>query len=240
MLGMIDVAAGRATGHSSFLARHEAPPCACCMGWRDSCRQYGRHHEYACLIDCSCTFFKTEACSIAACPSPPPPSLPFSRTHHPSLLPSLPLLPPPPQTDFIPEFKLILVGDGGVGKTTFVRRHLTGEFEKRYVATLGVEVHPLLFHTNRGQIKFNVWDTAGQEKFGGLRDGYYIQGQCAIIMFDVTSRITYKNVPNWHRDLTRVCENIPIVLCGNKVEIKVRLSRNRGWMGGCLFCLLIP
>ena len=117
---------------------------------------------------------------------------------------------------------MILVGDGGVGKTTFVKRHLTGEFEKKYVATLGVEVHPLPFYTNRGPIKFNVWDTAGQEKFGGLRDGYYIQGQCAIIMFDVTSRITYKNVPNWHRDLTRVCENIPIVLVGNKVEIKDR------------------
>lgn len=41
-------------------------------------------------------------------------------------------------------------------------------------------------------------------------------------MFDVTSRVTYKNVPNWHRDLVRVCENIPIVLCGNKVDIKDR------------------
>ncbi len=67
------------------------------------------------------------------------------------------------QAQETPEFKLILVGDGGVGKTTFVKRHLTGEFEKKYVATLGVEVHPLLFHTNRGPIKFNVWDTAGQE-----------------------------------------------------------------------------
>jgi len=119
-------------------------------------------------------------------------------------------------------FKLVLVGDGGVGKTTFVKRHMTGEFEKKYVATLGVEVHPLAFTTNRGPITFNVWDTAGQEKFGGLRDGYYIQGQCAIIMFDVTSRITYKNVPTWHKDLVRVCENIPIVLCGNKVDIKDR------------------
>lgn len=119
-------------------------------------------------------------------------------------------------------FKLVLVGDGGVGKTTFVKRHLTGEFEKKYVATLGVEVHPLGFTTNRGPITFNVWDTAGQEKFGGLRDGYYIQGNCAIIMFDVTSRITYKNVPTWHKDLVRVCENIPIVLCGNKVDIKDR------------------
>ncbi|KAG0514978.1 hypothetical protein BDA96_10G239600 [Sorghum bicolor] len=50
----------------------------------------------------------------------------------------------------------------------------------------------------------------------------YINGQCAIIMFDVTSRITYKNVPTWHRDISRVCENIPVVLCGNKVDVKNR------------------
>merc|ERR1712146_744311 len=122
----------------------------------------------------------------------------------------------------VPQFKCLLMGDGGVGKTTFVKRHISGEFEKKYIATLGVEVHPLTFHTNFGPICFNVWDTAGQEKFGGLRDGYYIQGQCGIIMFDVTSKITYKNVPNWHRDLERVCENIPIVLCGNKVDVKER------------------
>lgn len=54
------------------------------------------------------------------------------------------------QNQQIPEFKLVLVGDGGVGKTTFVKRHLTGEFEKKYIATLGVEVHPMSFFTNHG------------------------------------------------------------------------------------------
>ncbi|KAB0356762.1 hypothetical protein FD754_000918 [Muntiacus muntjak] len=138
------------------------------------------------------------------------------------------------------QFKLVLVADGGTGKTTFVKRHLTGEFEKKYVATLGVELHPLEFHTNRGQIKFSVWDTAGQEKFGGLRDGCYIQAQCAVIMFDVTSRVTYKNVSNWHRDLVRACENIPIVLCGNKEDVKDRKVKAKSYYdisakGNCNF-----
>ncbi|XP_011026487.1 PREDICTED: GTP-binding nuclear protein Ran-3-like [Populus euphratica] len=129
---------------------------------------------------------------------------------------------PNQQTVDYPSFKLVIVGDGGTGKTTFVKRHLTGEFEKKYEPTIGVEVHPLDFFTNCGKIRFYCWDTAGQEKFGGLRDGYYIHGNCAIIMFDVTARLTYKNVPTWHRDLCRVCENIPIVLCGNKVDVKNR------------------
>eukprot|EP01122_Echinamoeba_exundans_P002103 TRINITY_DN12067_c0_g1_i1.p1 TRINITY_DN12067_c0_g1~~TRINITY_DN12067_c0_g1_i1.p1 ORF type:complete len:242 (-),score=74.63 TRINITY_DN12067_c0_g1_i1:780-1424(-) len=124
--------------------------------------------------------------------------------------------------DNIQQFKVLLVGDGGVGKTTFVRRHKSGEFERRYIPTIGVEVVPLAWYTTQGQIVFNMWDTAGQEKFGVLRDGYYIEGQAAIIMFDVTSRVTYKNVPNWHRDIVRVCLEIPMVLCGNKIDVKER------------------
>ena len=67
-------------------------------------------------------------------------------------------------------------------KNTFIQDHLTSEFEN-YI----VEVHLLVFHTNRGPVKFNVWDTAGQEKFGEMKVGYYMQAQCAVLMFDVIS-----------------------------------------------------
>ena len=124
------------------------------------------------------------------------------------------------EPDQIRMFKMVLLGDGGVGKTTFVNRHLTGEFEKKYIATLGVAIHPLVFNTNRGIIQFNVWETPSQGCMP--KDCFYIQSQCAIIMFNVTARITYKNVSMWYHDVVRVCENIPIVLCGNKVDIKDR------------------
>jgi GTP-binding nuclear protein Ran len=78
------------------------------------------------------------------------------------------------------------------------------------------------FYTTKGMFLLNVWDTAGQEKLGGLRDGYYSGSNCGIVMFDVCSRITYHNIPIWYKDLVRVCENIPIVLVGNKVDVKDR------------------
>ncbi|KAH8263993.1 hypothetical protein KR038_000238 [Drosophila bunnanda] len=122
----------------------------------------------------------------------------------------------------IPTFKCVIVGDGNTGKTTFIKRHMNGEFEKNYVTTRGVEVHSLFFHTNRGAIRFNIWDTSGKETFKGLHDTKCIQAQCAMIIFDVTSLVSYKNVPHWYRNVVRVCGNIPIVLCGNKVDIKER------------------
>ena len=117
-------------------------------------------------------------------------------------------------------FKVILIGDGGVGKTTLVKRHLHGDFEKKYVATLGVEVHSLRFNTNQGNICLNIWDCAGQEKFGGLRDGYFNQAQALIVMFDLTSLHTFHNVPKWISLYWGKAPNTPIVLCGSKCDVE--------------------
>ncbi|KAL7719756.1 GTP-binding nuclear protein [Entamoeba marina] len=127
-----------------------------------------------------------------------------------------------------PTFKLILAGDGGVGKTSFVKKYLSGEFEKRYIPTMGCEVHKITFQTNYGPIHFNVWDVAGQDKFAGLADGYYICGECGIIMFDLTSTKSYYDVENWYQKISRICKKVPFVLVGNKndvVERKVELDQ---------------
>lgn len=126
------------------------------------------------------------------------------------------------QQDNIPTFKLVLIGDGGVGKTTFVQRHHSGHFIKTYIPTKGACVTEIIFNTTHGKIRIQIWDTAGQEKFGELRECYYIGSQCGIIMFDLTSRETYKNVLKWLNDLVKVAPNIPICLVGNKADVKDR------------------
>ena len=90
-------------------------------------------------------------------------------------------------TTELPTFKVLLVGDGGCGKTAFLKvlvllcsttinlskRHLKGEFERKYIATMGVEVHPIVFQTNHGPIRFNCWDTAGMTNL--ISGFYYLQ-----------------------------------------------------------------
>jgi GTP-binding nuclear protein Ran len=122
--------------------------------------------------------------------------------------------------DNISTFKVCVIGDGGVGKTAFIKRHLTGEFERKYVATLGVELHPLYFHTNQGPIRFNMWDCAGQEKYGGLRDGYYVKADAFFVFASVDSNLSLNHVDFWIKEARRITPSVPIVLCFNKADVK--------------------
>lgn len=118
-------------------------------------------------------------------------------------------------------YKIVLVGDCGVGKTTFVKRHLTGEFEAKHVCTLGVEVHPLKFRTNYGEVTLNVWDVAGNKKYVGLKEGYFVGSQGAIVMGDA-SKTTNESVDSMFghfNDLRATLgDEIPTILCLNKCD----------------------
>ena len=124
----------------------------------------------------------------------------------------------------VQRFKIVIVGDGGVGKTTFINRHLIGDFSPKYVPTMGVDVHPLLFHTNYGTIVFDCWDIAGQERFGGSSDEYYASSKGLILMFDVTSKLSYGHLGEWYDS---VLDDIPLVVCGNKVDMEGRVVKHK-------------
>lgn len=119
-------------------------------------------------------------------------------------------------------FKCVLAGDGYIGKTTFIRKLTKWPKMEEPKVIPKKYVYPLVFNTNAGNIHFDVYDTAGQEIFGGLRDCFFKDAACAIIMFDITSPTSYSNVLYWHRKLLALCGKIPIVLCGNKTDIKFR------------------
>ena len=108
-------------------------------------------------------------------------------------------------------YKIVIIGDAQTGKTSYLRRLLTGEYTKKYTPTLGVDVHPLIFHTNHGTITFNVWDVAGNEKFRGLGDGYYIGAKGALSFHTHGSNMTHE------RELSRMGK-IPTVRVWNKVD----------------------
>eukprot|EP00930_Biecheleria_cincta_P034910 TRINITY_DN24059_c0_g1_i1.p1 TRINITY_DN24059_c0_g1~~TRINITY_DN24059_c0_g1_i1.p1 ORF type:complete len:259 (+),score=56.61 TRINITY_DN24059_c0_g1_i1:90-866(+) len=123
------------------------------------------------------------------------------------------------------EFKIVLLGDAGVGKTTFVKRHLTGEFLKRYEPTQGCEMQKLRVTTSSGLVIFHFWDTAGREEYGGLRDGYYIGANGAIVFFDVSNRESMASVQHWLQAFRKVAGDAPVVVLGNKVDVGNRAVR---------------
>jgi GTP-binding nuclear protein Ran len=111
----------------------------------------------------------------------------------------------------LPSLKCLLVGDFGSGKSTFIHRHQTREFKQTYIATIGVEVHPL--HIAGSPYIWNVWDVAGRDNFSGIRENYYQDADCAIVFAD--SLTDHPHVERWLNEIPR---DIPTVVCWNKAE----------------------
>lgn len=118
----------------------------------------------------------------------------------------------------IPTFKIVVVGDAAVGKTTFVNKLSTGKFETKYVQSPTVEINPIIFNTSKGSICFNLWNCPGHEKYNNFNKLFYSGADAAIIMFACNDRNSYKSIVPIYNDMRCVCGNIQTVLCGNKCD----------------------
>ena len=126
--------------------------------------------------------------------------------------------------------KFTLIGDGATGKSSFFERMSDGasqgyKFKKKYDATIGCDVCQLEFTSNSKKIIIHLFDTAGQEKFGELRDSYILGSDGILIMYDISNMDTKHSVTRWINNIKRISDennikNIPIVVCGNKLDLK--------------------
>ena len=123
-------------------------------------------------------------------------------------------------------FKVCLLGSGGCGKSVFMKRVLNEDFNRTYIATLGVEVDAVRVRDGNADVILNVWDCAGQEKFGGLRDGYYIESQGAIFAFDLACEHSFRIMLNYVAMFKRKCGEVPFIVIGMKSDVRT-ISRER-------------
>lgn len=113
-------------------------------------------------------------------------------------------------------YKVILVGDSNVGKSTYVNYLLTNKFTEEYSQTFGADVYPYVFNSNYGPIIFEFWDCAGKYENRGIDSGYYISANGAIIMYNDESA---PYCSEFEEKVRSVCDDIPTILCKNSSNI---------------------
>lgn len=124
------------------------------------------------------------------------------------------------------KFKIVIVGDSGVGKTSFINKYIGESFTKTHVPTNGANINTISLETSSGVVELDVWDTAGHDKFIYTRRGYYDMADAVIIMFDISDKISYANAIHYYNDILDVSSNVIAVICGNKVDLSNRSLRS--------------
>jgi Ras-related protein Rab-2A len=119
------------------------------------------------------------------------------------------------------KFKITVVGDPAVGKTTLVKKYTTGSFQKDYISTLGAQFSNYDEKIEGKQVKLFIWDIAGQETFEVMRRKFYNGSSGAIIVFSHAPEElkSYDHIKKWFNELKKYCGDIPIALFGNKIDL---------------------
>ncbi|XP_077494414.1 rab-like protein 2A [Amblyomma americanum] len=136
------------------------------------------------------------------------------------------------------KLKVICLGDSAVGKSKLVERFLLDAYKAHQVSTYALTLYRHKTKVEGEPVIVDFWDTAGQERFKTLHPSYYHQADACILVFDVTRKITYKNLPNWHKELREHRPGIPCFCVANKIDADttvVQKSFNFGRKNGMPF-----
>jgi Ras-related protein Rab-1A len=118
-------------------------------------------------------------------------------------------------------FKMLIIGDSGVGKSSLMNRFSDNVFSESYINTIGVDFKIRTIEVNGKMIKLQIWDTAGQERFRTIVSAYYRGAHGIMIVFDITDRDSFTNVAMWHNEIQKYAvPNIKTILIGNKADVE--------------------
>jgi small GTP-binding protein len=121
--------------------------------------------------------------------------------------------------DFL--YKVVLIGDSGVGKSNLLSRFTRNEFNLETKSTIGVEFATRSIQADNKTIKAQIWDTAGQERYRAITSAYYRGAVGALLVYDIAKNVTFKNVERWLAELREnAAGNIVIMLVGNKSDLR--------------------
>jgi Ras-related protein Rab-35 len=115
-------------------------------------------------------------------------------------------------------FKLLIIGDSGVGKSSLLVRFADNQFSGNYITTIGVDFKIRTIELNGERVKLQIWDTAGQERFRTITSTYYRGTHGVIVVYDVACGDSFANVKRWLHEINQNCDEVTRILVGNKCD----------------------
>jgi len=119
----------------------------------------------------------------------------------------------------LPTLKVVVAGDGNVGKTSLIRRWSEGKFEASRVMTIGVDFQTKVVILPSGPVKLSIWDVAGQERFQSLRLGFYRGSRAVALVYDVTDSESLTHLARWREEINKAVSRVKYIVVGNKVDL---------------------